>query len=173
MRVSISVISALLLIAAVRGAGAQDIASLQAGARIRIRLDPVYGGAVTGTLSGVSPDSIKYLPERSGAQVTALGLSEVKRLDVSRGRSKKRGALVKGLTGLAIGAAGGAALGALTYEEYVREPGDWFGCLFICSRSDNAGVGGFFGGLAGVVVGTIYGAARGHEKWERVPLRSR
>ncbi|MEJ7761069.1 MAG: hypothetical protein WKF55_15920 [Gemmatimonadaceae bacterium] len=171
MRLSISGLSALLLIAAIRAAGAQDIASLQAGARIR--LDPVYGGAVTATLSGVSPDSIKYLLERSGAQVTALGLSEVKRLDVSRGRSRKRGALLKGLTGLAVGAAGGAALGALTYEEYVQERGDWLGCLIICSRGDNALYVGSAGGLAGVVLGTIYGAVMGHEQWERVPLRSR
>jgi hypothetical protein len=40
----------------------------------------------------------------------------------------------------------------------------------ICSRGASAALVGILGGAGGLVVGSIYGAAHGNERWESVEL---
>lgn len=92
--------------------------------------------------------------------------------------------MIKGLTGLGIGIASGAVLGAVSYSKPESkpcpyDPNDVYGlkcafsnaCIIGCTRQQATAIGGVFGGAAGLVVGTIVGVATGHETWIPVRLR--
>jgi hypothetical protein len=112
----------------------------------------------------------------SGVRSTAS--TDVARMEVSRGRNRLQGALIKGAIGLGIGLASGGLLGAASYSEpkprqCTPAPDDYFGlgcafsnaCFFACSRGAAAGIGAFLGGASGLVIGTVVGAVTGRESW--------
>jgi hypothetical protein len=139
----------------------QNVSALRVGTRARVVTD--RGATHTGTLTSVSENALTLVPARHPEQNVVLSMTEVSRIQVSTGRNRAKGALFNGLIGLGLGAAGGAALGALTYE-------DSSSCSFIClSRGESAQLGGILGGGAGLIVGAITGAVTGREKWADVP----
>jgi len=166
LRTSILVVSLLLVVAPLAVAGGQDIGSLQQGARIRVA--PVQGKTTTGVFSGVDTDSLRFLTSSPPA-LKSLSLGDMRSLKVSKGRNRPLGALMGGLTGLAIGAAAGGVFGAVSYEEPTGS--EW--CLFVCSRTDNATFGAFVVGVSGAITGSVYGAIKGRDRWEPVGLPSR
>ncbi len=164
MRTSILVVSLLLVLAPLSGAGGQDIGSLQQGARIRVA--PAQGKSMTGVFSGVDTDSLRFLTSSPPA-VKSLSLGDVRSLKVSKGRDRSSGALKGGFRGLAIGAVAGGVFGAVSYEEPES-------CFIFCStRTLDAFFGAFFVGVSGAAIGSVYGAIKGRDRWEPVGLPSR
>ena len=156
---------------------AQIANQLQEGVRVRVVKN--NGKATVGFISARTPDSLSIVRGRSAAVAQTFALNDLSRVDVSRGRSRAKGAAMKGLMGLGIGALAGGVIGAATYTEGDGcEPGpnNWclFGdCFLVCSRGQAAVFAGVFGGGAGLLIGTAIGIATGWERWESVPARIR
>ncbi|HYN83370.1 MAG TPA: hypothetical protein VES88_17965 [Gemmatimonadaceae bacterium] len=144
-------------------AGAQDLASLQHG--VRIRVQPTVGDSRTGTYIGVSRDSLHYMNESSKSVSAVIPMDQVKSVQVSAGRGRGRGLLRGALIGSAIGLVGGAILGAATYSD----SGDGW-CIIACSRGETALFFGALLGTGGAIAGSIYGGIQGLETWRPVPL---
>jgi hypothetical protein len=136
---------------------------------VRIEVTPVHGKSQTGMLMSLRNDSLFYAPD--GAQVRAtlargaapLAFADVKSVRVSRGRNVLLGVLTKGLIGTGIGAGTGAIFGAAI----LRDPEN---CDMFCGAGVRAAVVGVYGAAIGLIVGSIYGAGHGNERWESVEL---
>lgn len=133
--------------------GRAQLAEVQPGARIRVRSPARIAGRAVGIMIGRSSDSLTFA--REGAAPVPLALRDITLLEVSRGKSRGRGAI----RGMVLGGAIGLVLGAAEYEE-----GKCDGT--ICSR----GTAAELGAIGGVLVGSVLGAAIGVERWERVAL---
>ena len=144
-------------------AEAQDIASIQQG--MRIRVTPVLGKTHTGGFLRASGDTLLYFLPGAPGVAHSLSIQSLRRLQVSTGRSRSKGALIYGLLGTALGTGGGAVVGAVTHKDDT--------CLLCDSRSFTAFAYGVLGGAAGLVGGTAYGIARGREKWRTLSLPRR
>src|SRR5687768_10103787 len=162
MQVALRMLS-LITVCLAFPAGAQDLASLQHG--LRIRVQPTVGDSRTGTYVGVSSDSLRYMHESSQSVTAVIPMDQVKSVQVSNGRGRGRGLLRGALIGSAVGLVGGAILGAATYSD----SGDTW-CLFACSRGETAVLAGALLGTGGVILGSIYGGIQGSETWRAVPL---
>jgi hypothetical protein len=158
-------------------ADAQIAATLQSG--VRVRIVPVNGKRIVGTVASATTDSVSLYSRGTRGSTLTFARSEVSTIQVSRGRSRVQGALIKGAIGLGIGAVSGALIGATTYsrDENTCTPsaGNWclFGCLIVCSRGDAALFAGTLLGAGGLLVGTVTGVATGWEKWDTVEGRTR
>ena len=155
---------------------AQLATQLQDGLRVRVVRND--GKATVGFISSTTSDSLSIIGAKGKAPAQTFSLSDVSHVDVSRGRSRAKGAALKGLMGLGIGALAGGAIGAATYTESNGcEPGpdNWclFDCLVVCSRGQAAVLAGVLGSGAGLLIGTAIGIATGWERWESVPARIR
>lgn len=141
---------------------AQRVTDIDKG--VRVRITSSHGKTFSGSLVAASAESVTVL--KDGAPVIrTTPSSDIARLEVSTGRHRGMGALLKGAIGLGIGVAGGALLGAASYSE--RSPS----CFFDCTRGQAAAFGASLGGVAGLVFGTIVGVATGHESWTAVSIR--
>lgn len=137
-----------------------QLAELQPGTRVRVR-----GSEVAGRLQGVvlsrSGDSLTV--SRPTGPPIPLALSALSRVEVSRGKSRSRGAW----RGLLWGAGIGAVLGLVPTDdpECDRDP-DAFGCG---SRAESMVLTAIGGSVIGVPIGAIVGV----ERWEtlELPLR--
>jgi hypothetical protein len=109
--------------------------------------------------AGKRPRSGNVALPAAGASPTRVSQESVARLDVLVPRNRRAGARVGGLSGVAIGALGGAALEVV------------FNALFGAEDSwaFSIGVGAGVGGAVGAVRGAVLPGGR----WERVPLRPR
>jgi len=162
MRVALRVLS-LMTVCLAFPTGAQDLASLQRG--VRIRVQPNVGDSRTGTYVGVSSDSLHYMNESSKSVSAVIPMDQVKSVQVSAGRGRGQGLLRGALIGGALGLVGGAILGAATYSD----SGDGW-CFFACSRGETALLFGTLLGGGGAIGGSIYGGIKGSERWRAVPL---
>ena len=142
-------------------AGAQNLASLQEG--VRIRVQPVVGHRETGNYLGVTGDSLRVFTPLSATVPLAVPMNKVKSLEVSRGQSHGRGLLKGALLGTAIGVVGGAILGAATYSHDDCD-------FLVCSKGSAAAFAGVGFGALGLLAGSVYGGIRGSEVWKPVPL---
>ncbi len=156
-------------------ADAQRVNQIQTG--VRVRVTRTEGRPLIGSFIGVEGDSVRVMPEGASQAVRATAEREMTKIEVSGGRSRAKGALIKGLIGLGIGAVSGAILGAATYSDnnatsctpnFGCGP-EW--CIFICSKSQAAGLVGVLGGSAGLVLGAVAGIATGQEQWDTATLR--
>src|SRR5688572_23893614 len=162
MRVAVRMLCLMTVCFAFQG-GAQDLASLRQG--VRIRVQPTAGDSRTGTYIRVSSDSLHYMNESSKSVSAVIPMDQVKSVQVSAGRGRAHGLVRGGLIGGAIGLVGGAILGAATYSD----SGDGW-CFFACSRGEAALFFGTFLGGGGALVGSLYGGIKGSERWRAVPL---
>lgn len=132
-----------------------------------MEVTPVNGKPQKGTLMLLRNDSLFY--ETAGAQVqlASFAFADVKSIRVSRGRNALVGALTRGLIGTGIGALTGALIAAAAWSEESTD--------FFCggSRGACAAFGGVLGAPVGLVVGTLYGAVHGNERWKTVELPKR
>jgi len=164
----ISILVAVLIAIVSVHAEAQVASSLQQG--IRVRVVTSGGDAIVGTIAAPIRDSITL--SRS-YEVSAFALNEISTVQVSRGKGRLRGAVIKGAAGLGIGLLSGAILGAATYSKPDEcAPGSFclFDCIVVCSRTDAALVAGTLVGGLGLIVGTAVGVATGSEQWQAVPI---
>lgn len=124
------------------------------GDRVRLVASDYGEGLQTGTILAAHGDSVIF--SRSGeVDSLALPMSHIARLDVSRGRHSH------GMTGLAVGSAGGAVLGAVmgsaSYDQH---------SIQIVSQGASTVGGAVLGGLAGALIGAITGSLVHTERWE-------
>ncbi len=139
---------------------AAQLAELQAGTRVRVR-----GSDVAGRLQGVvlsrSGDSLTV--SRPNGPPIPLAFSSVSRVEISRGKSRGRGAW----RGLLWGAGIGAVLGLVPTDdpECDRDP-DAFGCG---SRAESMVLTAIGGSVIGVPIGAIIGV----ERWETLTIPAR
>ncbi len=139
---------------------AAQVAELQPGTRVRVR-----GSDVAGRLQGVvlsrSGDSLTV--SRPNGPPIPLVLSAMSRVEVSRGKSRGRGAWRGLLWGVGIG----AVLGLVPTDdpECDRDP-DAFGCG---SRAESMALAAIGGSVIGVPIGAIIGV----ERWETLAIPAR
>jgi len=116
---------------------------------IRLRIRTVNRGIHIGRLERVERDTLYLMPERGSATV---GIDAIDRL-WARGTASKKGAVIGGVTGAALGAAGFAL-----FSYGICDAAE-------CSVDGRAAVlGAVVGGVAGAVTGAVLGAMFG--RWE-------
>ena len=162
MRVALRMLCLMTVCLAIP-AGAQNLASLQQG--VRIRVQPTAGDSRTGAYVGVSSDSLRYMHGGSQSVTAVIPMDQVKSVQVSNGRGRGRGLLRGALIGSAIGLVGGTILGAATYSD---SGNGW--CIIACSRGETALLFGALLGTGGAIAGSIYGGIQGWESWTPIPL---
>jgi hypothetical protein len=175
MRLVKTLVCAVPFLAVSQPANAQRINQIETG--VRIRVTSTHRSALVGAFIGADSDSIRLMTDGSNQTVRSAPRTDISKIEVSRGRSRAKGALIKGLIGLGIGAASGAILGAATYSDGRASSctsnfgcgEDW--CIIVCSKSQAAAFVGVFGGAAGLVIGSIAGAVSGEEQWNNATLR--
>ena len=139
---------------------AQQTTTLHPGQRVRVT--STSSKDVTGVVSQVRADSIVVFTEPAGATI-ALATADVRKVDVSRGRSAAEGAKKGALWGGGIGAGFAVLVAAIvasdknTYQNNVYSVGDF---------AANT-VGG------GLVWGAIIGAFVKAERWDHVAFQPR
>lgn len=139
---------------------AQDITTLREGQRVRVTSSS--NKDVVGVVRAARSDSIVVFTEPSGAPL-AIATSDLRKVDVSRGRSvaqgAKRGAIWGGGIGAALGVLG-AILLSVDDSEYATDDGD------VAAFAANMIAGGLIWG-AGI------GAFVKAERWDPVVIQPR
>jgi len=152
------VLAALLIPLA--SAGGQ-LAELQPGARIRVRAPAVVAGRVEGTVITRTADSVTMTAP--GGPTVHVPLAAMTAAEVSRGRSRRDGAL----KGLAWGTGIGAAMGLISELGGEECPDDR------CDDGYSTGEYLAAGVVSGAALGAGIGAIVGAERWERLQLPTR
>lgn len=157
---TIGAISVFLAVTVAR-AGAQ-LTELQLGARVRVRAPAVVAGRLETTVIGRSLDTVTLTTPR-GAPIR-VPLAAITSAEVSRGRSRRDGA-VKGLAwgtgiGLAVGLLGAVGNDAAS-DACGAEP-----CKNDLTPGEAVAAGFVTGALLGAGIGAIVGA----EHWERLTM---
>jgi hypothetical protein len=156
------VVSVLLLASLVLAtAGAQPFSELAPGARVRIRAPGIVAGRYTGTVLSRTADTL--VVASSAAAVARVPVSSLTSVEVSRGKSRSRGAL----KGIAWGAPIGLVVGLLAAAALSSDPN--YGGLEETSKGEF--VAQSFAG--GAIWGAIIGAIAGSERWDRYDLPTR
>ena len=155
-------IGAIAGLSVVLAAGADaQFAELQPGARVRLRAPEAIAGRVVGTIIARSPDSVT-LTTRHGPPI-AVPLATITGAEVSRGRSRRDGAV----KGLAWGTGVGLAVWALEVIAYDRSSAcGEERCEDDLSPGKYVAAGVVTGATLGVGIGAIVGA----EHWERIAI---
>jgi hypothetical protein len=161
MRLSASLIAAVLVLTAADPLASQEPAALQADARVRLMMVGADRWSV-GDLLKQTRDSVRLLAGESG-DTLAVATASLARFETSKGRYRQtgRGAWI----GAAVGTVVGAVLGFATYEErgdrgsLVPDPGPGGSAL----------MGGAFLGLLGAGIGALTGSQITAERWVPLP----
>jgi len=146
-------ILAILLSAPLFSLGAQPI-GVHEGQRVRIT--SMSNKDVVGVLSHAGTDSVVVFTEPTGAPL-AIATGELRRVDVSRGRSAGEGAK----RGAIWGAAVGAGLGLLFSVAYLDSDPN-------ANNRPLAAVAPVT--VSGLMWGAVIGAFVKAERWDRVPV---
>ena len=124
---------------------------LRADARVRVRLLPEPGDWTVGRVRALTADSLLL----QDAGVPSVALSDVERLEVSRGRARGKWLLI----GTGVGMVGGIVYSRATLDD---------------DPADIGGVQNTADGLANTILGMLMGGAAGYflapERWTHVPL---
>lgn len=135
---------------------AQAVPSIAVGARVRVSTAVVR--KLIGFVESWTPDTLVLLPEGQSTSVS-IPVSDLKRIDISRGTSsRKESALRYAKRGAVISAAAGAVSLGLLHEEVSGGS----------SVPTAAALGAWSGGLFGGLIGALIGVGRTGEKWERI-----
>ena len=151
----------LLALLPLATADAQPLSELAPGARVRIRAPGIVAGRYTGTVLSRTADTL--VVASSAAASVRAPISSLTSVEVSRGKSRSRGAL----KGIAWGAPIGLGAGLLTAAALSSDP-DYGGL-------DGVSKGEFVGQalVGGAIWGAIIGAIVGSERWDRYDLPAR
>jgi hypothetical protein len=157
------IVASLLLLQSLplASAGAQPLSELAPGARVRIRAPGIVAGRYTGTVLSRTADTL--VVASSAAASARVPVSSLTSVEVSRGKSRSRGAF----KGIAWGASIGLGVGLLTAAALSSDPS--YGGPDGQSKGEL--VAQALGG--GAVWGVIIGAIVGSERWVRYDLPAR
>ncbi len=151
---------ALLLPAALAvGPRASDaqLAELRPGARVRVRAPSVLAGRPEAYIAARSGDSLTLVVPNQSPYVVPL--AAITSAEVSRGKSRSRGAI----KGVIWGGGIGVALGLFSLGSEEED------CQVDCVREE-PGVWMVTSLGSGVLLGAVIGAFVGAERWERLHL---
>lgn len=141
---------------------AQEPATIEPGARVRVTAPDLGLQRSVGTCLAVSNDSIRL---QGGAGILDIPLASMTALDVSRGR--KSNALRGLLIGSIVGAPIGAVLGGVgSHRETPTSEAPWCYEGTAACVASHALVVGAVGGLVGLGIGALSKT----DRWEEVPL---
>ena len=138
------------------------LVELQPGTRVRVQAPGVVAGSLEATVLTRARDTVTLTRSRGGA--VAVPLTAISVAEVSRGRSRRDGAV----SGLAWGASVGVAVGllsAVTYDARSTACG-----TEPCENDFSPGqvvAGGF---MAGAALGAGVGAIKGAKHWEHLTI---
>lgn len=142
----------MVLLASAHPLMAQD-ASIEPGARVRIKVRSLSTQLIVGTIESVR-DSILVLRSNPATPPTEIRFSHIERLEVSQGRKTNaaRGAVI----GTLIGGGVGTVVGLIGKSAGSDLP------------SNLAVTTGAIGAGGGLLIGTLLGAASQSDRWVRV-----
>lgn len=143
---------ALALLSAPAALRAQSDAPLGVGTRVRITAPTVLNRKLAGEGVRMTADTL-VLARRD--EDVAVPLDAVERIEMSRGKDRFTGML----WGAGIGAASGAAIGAISCEVIGED------CTYVEAGSLLVGA---MAGIAGAGVGAVAGFAIGDERWTTI-----
>jgi hypothetical protein len=150
----------MLLMLFATNASAQ-IAEVQPGARVRLRAPGIVAGRYTGVVLSRSADSVTV--SRAAGQLVVVPFAAVSALEISRGKSRLKGA--------GKGALWGGGSMALLFASL---PGSAKECRSTSSgtRCTNLSVGEsmLIGATGGAFWGALIGALIGAERWEQAEM---
>jgi hypothetical protein len=159
LRLSVLLLSggSLLSLAPGRVAAAQQV-PVSVGQRVRVEWSEAQRRHRTaGTVLALQADSLA-LTEPAGLRT--LSLARLERIDLRVPRSRPRGAAPGAGRGVGAGGGGGLAVAGASYAECPRHDDDMCGLAFVFLPP--------MGAAAGLVLGTIIGAASPGQRWHRI-----
>ena len=135
------------------------VSAQEPGERIRITL---ASERIVGVFGEMRPEELVLLQQGEAGGLRSIGLDEILRLERSIGTGSrwKRGLLIGGLSGLALGALFNARDSGPDCD-----PSE-FTCISISPASDMEALAAV--GLLGGLLGTAIGSAFGTEQWETI-----
>jgi hypothetical protein len=146
----------LLCLASASGLRAEEVGVIAPGARVRVTAPVVGSKPLLGAIATVTEETLDLRVKRQ-EPVVSVRRADIVRLQVSRGRARRKAALIGG----SIGA---AALLGVTYFDCTQWSAD--GCDPAASVAASAGIG--------FAVGAAVGALVAPERWQEIPAdRSR
>ncbi len=128
----------------------------------RIRVKQVDGTVLTGTLTTLSPETIR-LSVASIGRMAEVPVARIRVLETSLGPRRNYPKYI-GLT-LAATSIAGAIIGAIAYED--SGP---YNCYFCFTHGEYIGLGFGIGAIIGLPLGAIIGYEVRGERWNRVAL---
>ncbi|MCE2899643.1 MAG: hypothetical protein ACK6DP_15460 [Gemmatimonas sp.] len=139
--------------------GAQ-LAELQPGTKVRVRAPGAVAGQLTGMVIARTADSVTIT--RPGAVPVAVPVRALTSLEISRGKSRSRGAR----QGLLWGGGIGLVLGLVPFSDRPCVAGQFEPDCERVSIAENASYSTLGGGMIGALVGALVGS----ERWDRATL---
>jgi hypothetical protein len=152
-----SALGAALLLVTTASAGHAQTGGVSPGDRVRLRAPEAVSGRLTGTVLSATRDTFTV---SDGGRVRAVPVGAITQLERSSGRSSGAGARKGLLWGTGIG------LGLALLNTGFSDPG----CADGTDDCVNTAAGFAVWTGLGAAVGVVVGAARGSERWERVPI---
>lgn len=153
---------------------AQTATDLATGARVRVTA--ADGRARLATFTRMTADSIDFVDLARNAN-TRMAISQLSKLELSRGDKSRAGARRGAWIGLAVGTLAGAALGVVSYEEPQCKSGEFCydepSCSPVCTKRSSITVNAAVGAASGIYLGFRFGKRKGREKWTEIDLHAR
>lgn len=147
--------TALLFCLSLSSVGAAQLPVISPGALVRVEVLETHK-KLTGTLMAQEADSLTI----AAPGATTVQTTSIKRIRLSEGRSRGRGAIHGAKIGAVVVGGGFALLfiGAYALSSEPNKSGlaPWVGVALVV------------GGIEGALIGGIIGAARGGEKWSTI-----
>jgi len=166
---SLLVVFTLLgIVAPERSAAQTGLASLQPGARVRVRAASLGPTARAARVVSASDETIVVRPDGASGFDVTVPRAEITQLDVSVGRRTRKGRFA--LVGFGAGTVVGWIAGAATYSDPCKtEPAACSG-FFYETRGGDAFAGAVIGAVLGAVGGAITGQVWTADRWTQHPL---
>ena len=138
-----------------------QVSELTVGARVRVRAPDIVAGRLTGVIIARGADTLTLT--RADATPLTMRVSQLSAVEISRGRSRGRGAAHGALWGGGVM----AVLGVAFIDRATTCSGSGAGAS---CRETTAVESAAYGALSGAMVGGLIGAFVGREHWERLAL---
>jgi hypothetical protein len=117
-----------------------------------------------GIILATNDSSIQFINKSFLASGKVMASYQVQVIPISTIESikyRKRNSLAKGtLLGAAGGAAAGALIGYASGDDECQPTGGWLDCLFVYSAEEKAGLGAILGIMPGMSIGLLLGSRR-------------